>query len=258
MAADNPKIALTDEQVTRGEFVDPTFRDFAVLQRLQHLESVVGVTPASALTASYVPPLRGVQRALFSDHFNASAVDTDIYTVAVTGSGAIAPLDAVGGFMRLSTGATDPSTTLLTTDYVPCLWSSRPRFWARVYYGAITDVYSQVGLADGTGGVDAALFTFDTATNANFNISTEGNSVGGTLVDTGIPVVQDQYYILEIEMEADRTVFKIDGAVVAVRVTELPTDTGGMGGYFACDNLAAANKTLHIDQWVAWNEDNDA
>lgn len=116
---------------------------------------------------------------------------------------------------------------------------------ARIWIGLVSGVSTSDDPA-----ANIAAFRYSTAAdagNGQWRAYTNDGSGGGTITDTGVPILT-QRYALGIELTATEVVFRIDGVVVATHTTDLPAIDTQLFWIMKIETLAAAAKAIKFSR----------
>lgn len=124
--------------------------------------------------------------------------------------------------------------TLTTNDY---------------YHAGMLDSIVSDNLPINATGAKAICFS-GCMNNGNWLACCQTSNINSTIVDTGIPCVQDVFHLFEIKATNTSCLFYIDGNLVATINTNIPQDDGNaLNASFQCYAPAAHNNGFVIDNW---------
>lgn len=261
---DHLSVAKAQIEWNRGEDALTFFSNGNVTTSLNHkaIDGIWRIGASKVLHDANVPVSGAHRFYAFEDFMTTLA--SPAFVFSVTGTGAV---HAAAAFPDANAiGAVQGTLGNIATNRIsvisPSLTSFRfgqgvAKFAARLRIQTLSDATNawtlRTGFIDSNSAetVDGAFFRYTNA--VNFEAVTRSNGVE-TAVDTLIPVATGTTYKLEVEVNATGTaaVFKINGAIVATTMTNIPTAGGRETGYgiYAQRTLGTAMLTSYLVDYL--------
>lgn len=177
------------------------------------------------------------------EDFYGASLNTNMWTLAVTGTGTGAMENANGGVYRLSTGATSASTAQIVHGAFSLIYANEnPVIEMRVKLNQLTNViWRPITLENGSSYIRVYCNNGAGATNVSIDVSNAGvvtSLVAGLVINTS-------YHVFKIIISYNKVEFFVDGVSAGIITTNIPSASLRLTSYIS--NTAAANNQMDID-----------